>query len=1371
MKGGRVKMEKKVSVVTISCFFLMALILVLGLSSISSYAGTYEYTIESGDYEIVDAGDGYQEIKMEGFGQLLNSGKPKLSSKIFAIAIPPGVRVDSIEVVGNGKIELPGTYKIIPAGMESPLDATEEEINKIKAEYDKIVTQAYASDAVYPTREGKFITQGAYRKYNLVQVRFSPFQYKAKSARLFYYSSATVTVNYSSASAISNEEGLEARPSGLMEDWLSEVEEQASEILENHNEAKGWYPALTEGEIDSAVGLYEFVIITTDALVDAVQPLVDWEKSKGRTVYVATTTWINTNYSGADLQRRIRYFLRDKYPSAEWGITNVCLVGDLTDVPMRYCHPNGSAGSSVPTDLYYAELTYVDSQSWDDDWDGYFGEYGQDTIDFLQEVNVGRIPWSDADTVEAICLKIANFGYSNYMTGYKHNVLMNFSYFWWDTDGAVLSEYLLAEDQFDDFTPYRIYERSVYHPGYTDHRWSIYGANDYMDSTWSPFVNRWTSSTRYGFVNWLGHGSSSSAAYHCGDGLSCWTFIHRDDCTSLNDSYPAIVFSDSCSTAYPDTNSLGRNVMKQGGVAFVGSSRVAYGVHGWDDPSDGNCESFHYEFARRAAYHGAYTVGSAFKFALRTMYTTWNWGTSWWQMFEWTLFGNPDMRALAEQPSLPNLDYLYRTGWSYPIVPRSASGATGTSCPVTATLPGNTHNTYYNWTWENNGLIDASTHRTTLYVDDTWFFWSQASLSAGSSQYHANIDSAKTVTGGRHTVYYYIDSLDQVWETSEGDNCWGRQFVWSPYGLSDNIPITRSAPPDSDAWGCTPGILWYNNDGFSFYVGQVHPDKWWSAVGVLPYSSGADYDVRLWDIGDYTGSQGGFGSGYLEYSSYGGSASDFVIVNDNMAPAGTYYAGVINNNDGTGDFRIEEDTCVKIFEGTNGPYLKSSTNVLDIYEYYIYPAGDYGIKLEQTSGTCDLGMSLYDDETVHCKKSEYMPGGYANSNGDGGDEFMQVTIPDSGFHGLVVWKADSSDYAKTSTYKIKMGKCATPGTSGNPVPADGATGVSVNTDLDWDDCTDTEYYEVWLREGSNAWVKLGETETSSWTLGTLNYDETYTWVVKAVNICGDWVWGCPSPYWDFTTESGPKITVTLPNGGETWYVSQYRNIRWTSQNVTGNVKIEISRNGGSTWSTIASNTANDGIYGWTVTSPASTSCRVKVSSVSDPGVNDMSDANFSILFPFITVNSPNGGETWYVGDTSKITWTSGGADKYLKIEISRNSGSSWSTIINSTLNNGLYNWVVTGPASGVCMIRISDSSLSDTSDRPFAIIESAPPCEGDFDDDGDVDGSDLAVFAADFGRTDCSNLPPCEGDFDGDNDVDGSDLAVFAADFGRTDCP
>ena len=62
-------------------------------------------------------------------------------------------------------------------------------------------------------------------------------------------------------------------------------------------------------------------------------------------------------------------------------------------------------------------------------------------------------------------------------------------------------------------------------------------------------------------------------------------------------------------------------------------------------------------------------------------------------------------------------------------------------------------------------------------------------------------------------------------------------------------------------------------------------------------------------------------------------------------------------------------------------------------------------------------------------------------------------------------------------------------------------------------------------------------------------------------------------------------------------------------------------------------------------------------------------------------------------------------------------------------------------------------------------------CKGDFDHDHDVDGSDLATFAASFGRTDCGTGDPCEGDFDQDGDVDGSDLAVFAVDFGRTDCP
>ena len=64
-----------------------------------------------------------------------------------------------------------------------------------------------------------------------------------------------------------------------------------------------------------------------------------------------------------------------------------------------------------------------------------------------------------------------------------------------------------------------------------------------------------------------------------------------------------------------------------------------------------------------------------------------------------------------------------------------------------------------------------------------------------------------------------------------------------------------------------------------------------------------------------------------------------------------------------------------------------------------------------------------------------------------------------------------------------------------------------------------------------------------------------------------------------------------------------------------------------------------------------------------------------------------------------------------------------------------------------------------------------PDCNGNFNGDVDVDGSDAALFKADFGRNGlndpCETANPCNGDFDCDGDVDGSDSALFKTDFGR----
>jgi hypothetical protein len=256
---------------------------------------------------------------------------------------------------------------------------------------------------------------------------------------------------------------------------------------------------------------------------------------------------------------------------------------------------------------------------------------------------------------------------------------------------------------------------------------------------------------------------------------------------------------------------------------------------------------------------------------------------------------------------------------------------------------------------------------------------------------------------------------------------------------------------------------------------------------------------------------------------------------------------------------------------------------------------------------------------------------------------------------------------------------------------------------------------TWSSAGitGNVNIQLSRNGGSTWTtiISNTPNDGNQAWTVtgpaaaqarvKVLSVSAPTVFDTGNANFSITQ----TITVNSPNGGESWAVGSSRNITWSSAGITGNVNIQISRNGGSTWTTIISNTPNDGNQAWKVTGPAAAQARVKALSVSAPTVFDTGNANFSII-QTITVNSPNGGESWAIGGSQKITWSSAGITGKVNIQISRNGGSTWTTIISNTPNDGNQAWKVSGPATAqarVKVLSVSSPTIFDTGNANFTI--------------------------------------------------------------------
>jgi hypothetical protein len=192
------------------------------------------------------------------------------------------------------------------------------------------------------------------------------------------------------------------------------------------------------------------------------------------------------------------------------------------------------------------------------------------------------------------------------------------------------------------------------------------------------------------------------------------------------------------------------------------------------------------------------------------------------------------------------------------------------------------------------------------------------------------------------------------------------------------------------------------------------------------------------------------------------------------------------------------------------------------------------------------------------------------------------------------------------------------------------------------------------------------------------------------------------------------ITVSAPNTAVSWRASTVQNITYTHNlGAAQPVTIEVSRDGGSTWGPVANSTtttATSGTYAWTVTGPPTTTARVRVSSTATPAVNDISNVNFTITNPTVTMNLPNTAVSWQAGSAQNVRVNHTlGSGQNINLELSRDGGSTWApltTVTTTTSTSVTYSWSVSGPTTTTARIRATwagDGSVTDINDVNFSI--------------------------------------------------------------------
>lgn len=617
-------MEFRLSLQRVKWFVVMGLFFFTGLGTSVPFAGQLQFTLDSPAYDI--SGTTGRSIWIQGYSSLGVSGCPDLPMASFWVVLPPDIEPKSLSLsILKQKTQGIG----VPLDLEPapPLGTAENgdivPVEEKTGQTNRDIT-VYSTDALFPSSPVQMGRISRLNAVHLVRITFIPIRYNpvirtAEWTRQVQFQLSFESGGISTASAVNQR---------------SEVLSTLSDPVLNQEAVDQWYSigaskAYDTGPVSTSGDGY--AIITTDAVKTALydpvsgvlRAFADHKTLLGYAVYLVTESQAVTHGSGATEagfgadtgQQRavnIRTWLAANHGAGGKNIKYVLLIGNpdpddpttgadsFGDLPMLMSATGYAAYGinipTIPTDYFFAEL----SGNWDLDGDGLYAEFtgdnGSGGVEFLPEVYVGRIPFSDTGTIGSILQKTMDYETvffsesDNSALAWRKKALLPMSILnfgtsmWWGCPGD-------GSEHTDEAYLGRSSEIHLLHPNGFDTL--MMTEQDGQSVSALPGDGRmaegidtfWNQSDPYGIVMWSVHGSSwyVSRKYRpvTEDCPRFDTVFTASDTNDLNDDYPAFLVSTSCNIGYPEySGNLAHKAMENGAVTAVAGTRTLLYVEG-----------------------------------------------------------------------------------------------------------------------------------------------------------------------------------------------------------------------------------------------------------------------------------------------------------------------------------------------------------------------------------------------------------------------------------------------------------------------------------------------------------------------------------------------------------------------------------------------------------------------------------------------------------------------------------------------------------------------------------------------------------------------------------------------------------------------